>query len=801
MAQDLVTAVRTKVLDAEEDILSQKGRRARLQVGGAMEQELAEVGARADNMRDLQKNLMGLQMEWHQVAERQTGQVAQQRRLIKRLETMGAKRVFNEWQDGTEHMIQAALERTLNAVESELAELKREMTEKDARHVRLTEYARSRQEAVLCRTKNLPLARVFSPWRDYTRYMREVRAEQEHADLVAQVKDLGRTKDELTRASKAREERLQDELEKLRLQLQIGNKQRIRVVLQKLQKSRVWPAFNQWRTSVQEEVQRRLEEKAEAEAAHHQHMMEKAQALVQKMGVKAMQKMMNASLAAAFNAWRQNASEAAHARTMAAAVEEAVLSAAVPKDEKIAELKDEVEGLVATVQRLEQKLGNSTSRILKKMLNSHMSMAFNHWKALAHEAKSLGTIRSMVYNAREKAVRKMMNIGVLPAFLDWKRYTREAYRLHLEDELREVEKELRWWKSGAEKRAANARKTAERAARRIMNQALSQAFEHWSHITREERVLGNMRRVVEKARAQVIRRMMNMSLWRSFSQWKSSVRLLRHEKTRLEANLVKQDYTAVAQEAIKWQGVAQRAWRSLHQYISTRVINTMKGYRLRTFFNTWKDRVSQIITMRDLVAQVEDGKVEMKKMLNEVGHLRLFKDTVQRSEPWASKTYNIRMGGGYCTFSQWVDKAMRKTQRDITSGRSYKSQQKAMFYGVKAAIDDEKMYYTEMRDFLRGDRDLDVSALPAPKSVFLKDLKTDQMVEEARLSSLATDMRAVRKKNLMSSPRQARRAALSSGSDTDDADSEDDFTVRKPTRGGRRGAQKTRRLGSDSEEE
>ena len=144
---------------------------------------------------------------------------------------------------------------------------------------------------------------------------------------------------------------------------------------------------------------------------------------------------------------------------------------------------------------------------------------------------------------------------------------------------------------------------------------------------------------------------------------------------------------------------------------------------------------------------------------------------------------------------------MRKTQRDITSGRSYKSQQKAMFYGVKAAIDDEKMYYTEMRDFLRGDRDLDVSALPAPKSVFLKDLKTDQMVEEARLSSLATDMRAVRKKNLMSSPRQARRAALSSGSDTDDADSEDDFTVRKPTRGGRRGAQKTRRLGSDSEEE
>ena len=801
MAQDLVTAVRTKVLDAEEDILSQKGRRARLQVGGAMEQELAEVGARADNMRDLQKNLMGLQMEWHQVAERQTGQVAQQRRLIKRLETMGAKRVFNEWQDGTEHMIQAALERTLNAVESELAELKREMTEKDARHVRLTEYARSRQEAVLCRMKNLPLARVFSPWRDYTRYMREVRAEQEHADLVAQVKDLGRTKDELTRASKAREERLQDELEKLRLQLQIGNKQRIRVVLQKLQKSRVWPAFNQWRTSVQEEVQRRLEEKAEAEAAHHQHMMEKAQALVQKMGVKAMQKMMNASLAAAFNAWRQNASEAAHARTMAAAVEEAVLSAAVPKDEKIAELKDEVEGLVATVQRLEQKLGNSTSRILKKMLNSHMSMAFNHWKALAHEAKSLGTIRSMVYNAREKAVRKMMNIGVLPAFLDWKRYTREAYRLHLEDELREVEKELRWWKSGAEKRAANARKTAERAARRIMNQALSQAFEHWSHITREERVLGNMRRVVEKARAQVIRRMMNMSLWRSFSQWKSSVRLLRHEKTRLEANLVKQDYTAVAQEAIKWQGVAQRAWRSLHQYISTRVINTMKGYRLRTFFNTWKDRVSQIITMRDLVAQVEDGKVEMKKMLNEVGHLRLFKDTVQRSEPWASKTYNIRMGGGYCTFSQWVDKAMRKTQRDITSGRSYKSQQKAMFYGVKAAIDDEKMYYTEMRDFLRGDRDLDVSALPAPKSVFLKDLKTDQMVEEARLSSLATDMRAVRKKNLMSSPRQARRAALSSGSDTDDADSEDDFTVRKPTRGGRRGAQKTRRLGSDSEEE
>ena len=799
MAQDLVTAVRTKVLDSGEDALSPKERRARLQVGGVMEQELAEVGARAENMRDLQKNLMGLQMEWHQVAERQTGQVAQQRRLIKRLETMGAKRVFSEWQDGTEHMIQAALERTLNAVESELAELKREMTEKDARHARLTEYARSRQEAVLRRMKNLPLGRVFSPWRDYTRYMREVRAEQQHADLVAQVKDLGRAKDELTRASKEREERLQDDVDKLRVQLQIGNKQRIRVVLQKLQKSRMWPAFKKWRTAVQEEIQRRLEEKADEEAAQHQHMMEKAQALVQKMGVKAMQKMKNACVAAAFNAWHQNAAEAAHGRALAAAVEEAVLSAAVPKDEKIAELKEEVEGLVATVQRLEQKLGNSTSRILKKILNSHMSAAFNHWKALTHEDKSLGTIRSMVYNAREKAVRKMMNIGVLPAFLDWKRYTREAYRIHLEDSLREVEKELRWWKSGAEKRAANARRTAERAARRIMNQALSQAFEHWAHITREERVLGNMRRVVEKARAQVIRRMMNMSLWRSFSQWKSGVRLLRHEKTRLEAKPVKQDFTAVAQEAIKWQGVAQRAWRSLHQYISTRVINTMKGYRLRAFFHTWRDRVSQIVTMRDLVARVEDGKVEMRKMLNEVGHLRLFKDTVQRSETWASKTYNIRMGGGYCTFSQWVEKAMGKTRRDICSGRSYKSQQKAMFYGVKAAIDDEKTYYTEMRDFLRGDRDLDVSTLPAPKSVFLKDLKTDQMVEEARLSSLATDMRAVRKKNLTSSPRQARRAALSSGSDTDDGDSEDNFTV--PTRGGRRGARKTRTLGSDSEEE
>ena len=162
-------------------------------------------------------------------------------------------------------------------------------------------------------------------------------------------------------------------------------------------------------------------------------MMEKAQALVQKMGVKAMQKMKNACVAAAFNAWHQNAAEAAHGRALAAAVEEAVLSAAVPKVEKIAELKEEVEGLVATVQRLEQKLGNSTSRILKKILNSHMSAAFNHWKALAHEAKSLGTIRSMVYNAREKTVRKMMNIGVLPAFLDWKRYTREAYRIHLED--------------------------------------------------------------------------------------------------------------------------------------------------------------------------------------------------------------------------------------------------------------------------------------------------------------------------------------------------------------------------------
>ncbi len=141
-------------------------------------------------------------------------------------------------------------------------------------------------------------------------------------------------------------------MDKLRVQLQIGNKQRIRVVLQKLQKSRVWPAFNKWRTSVQEEIQRRLEEKAEAEAAHHQHMMEKAQALVQKMGIKAMQKMMNASLAAAFSAWRQNAAEAAHARALAVAVEEAALSAAVPKDEKIAELKEEVEGLVATVQRL-----------------------------------------------------------------------------------------------------------------------------------------------------------------------------------------------------------------------------------------------------------------------------------------------------------------------------------------------------------------------------------------------------------------------------------------------------------------
>ena len=92
-----------------------------------------------------------------------------------------------------------------------------------------------------------------------------------------------------------------------------------------------------------------------------------------------------------------------------------------------------------------------------------------------------------------------------------------------------------------------------------------------------------------------------------------------------------------------------------------------------------------------------------------------------------------------------------------------------------------------------------MSTLPAPKSVFLKYLKTDEMVEEARLSSLATDMRAVRKKNLTSSPRQARRAALSSGSDTDDGDSEDNFTV--PTRGGRRGARKTRTLGSDSEEE
>ena len=791
--------MRTKVLDTEEDSPSPKARRARMQIGGAVKQELEEVGARAENMRELQKNLMGLQMEWHQVAERQTGQVAQQRRLIKRLETMGAKRVFNEWQDGTEQMIQAALERTLNAVETELADLKHEMTEKDARHARLTEYARSRQEAVLRRMKNLPLARVFSPWRDYTRYMREVRVEQEHAELVAQVRELGNAKDELARTSQAREERLRDDLDRLRLQLQMGNKQRIRVVLQKLQRSRMWPAFNKWRCVVQEEVQRRLDDKSAEEAAQHQHMMEKAQALVQKMGVKAMRQMMNASLGAAFSTWRQNTADAVHERDLAAAVDEAVQAAAVPKDEKIAELQDEVQGLLATVQRLEQKLGNSTSRILKKMLNSHMSTAFNHWKALAHEAKSLGTIRSMVYNAREKAIRKMMNISILPAFLDWKRYTREAYRLHLEEQLKEVEKELRWWKSGAEKRAANARKTAERAARRIMNQALSQAFEHWSHITREERVLGNMRRVVEKARAQVIRRMMNMSLWRSFSQWKSSVRLLRHERTRLEANLVKQDYTAVAQEALKWQGVAQRAWRSLHQYISTRVINTMKGYRLRTFFGMWKNRVNQIVTMRDLVGKIEDNKVEMRKMLNEVGHLRLFMDTVKRSDTWSSKTYNIRMGGGYCTFSQWVDKAMKKTQRDICSGRSYKSKQKAMFYGVKSAIDDENTYYNEMRDFLRGDRDLDVSALPAPKSVFLKGVKTDQIVEEARIGSLATDMRAVRHRNLISSPRNARRAALSSESDSN-GDSDDDFTVKRanPHRG--RVARKSQAVGSDSED-
>ena len=157
--------------------------------------------------------------------------------------------------------------------------------------------------------------------------------------------------------------------------------------------------------------------------------------------------------------------------------------------------------------------------------------------------------------------------------------------------------------------------------------------------------------------------------------------------------------------------------------------------------------------------------------------------------------YNVRMGGGYCTFSQWVDKAMKKTQRDICSGRSYKSKKKAMFYGVKSAIDDENTYYDEMRDFLRGDRDLDVNALPAPKSVFLKDVKTGHIVEEARISSLATDMRAVRHRNLISSPRNARRAALSSESDSDD-----DFTVRKATPRRGRVARKSQAAGSDSED-
>ena len=683
---DRVTAAALQVLPGtgreNEGPGSKLGRKRKKKKGAvgkpASAEELA-VRRRAKNMKQLQKSLLGLQMEWHQVAERQTGQVDQQQRLLRRLEKMGAEKPFKKWQDGTDEMIELALARTLSAVEGELAKVKEEMAEKEQRFARLNEFAAKRQEVAIRRMKNVPLTKTFHPWRNYVKQAIIDRAEEEFLDLKDEVQALKAELADEKQRHKDKERHLDEEVTKLQLQLQLANEQRIRVVLQRLKNSQLWTPFNTWRALVQEERERRLEEQRLEDKKAHAHMLARAQAMIEKMGKKAIHQMLYANVRSAFNSWRAMTADEVARRELQEAVDAAVSEALIPKNAEIAGLSGEIRDLERLVEGMKSRIESATTKILRKMLNGVLSTAFQHWKTITLEEKNHGTIRAMVERMREKAVRRMMNISILPAFLDWRRWAKEAPRLKAEAALAAMAQELAFFKRGAEVQGAAAQKRAEQILHRIMYRTVSLAFEHWKGITREEKVMGHFKRIIEKARTRVIKRMISSVLWRAFSQWKTGIRFLREERVQQEEGLVQQDFEVMRAELAKWQSSAARAWKSIYRYVGGQTINKMKTFRLERTFTVWKNNAKMLRSFHHYRGEVEIYKKEMQSMVDEVGALRLFRDAVQKSEFWRNKS--LRSGGGFLTLEQLVKKAQQRTIKSI-SGKTPAHQAKQRRYGL-----------------------------------------------------------------------------------------------------------------------
>jgi len=260
-----------------------------------------------------------------------------------------------------------------------------------------------------------------------------------------------------------------------------------------------------------------MEEKAAKDAERYRKTVEEHQALskteddrrknlLERMG----RRMRYRGLHMALLTWRENAANSAVGRAMEEQRNELIeekLKAMAEAEVQMDEMRSEIETLKRDFEICRTQRDKITARILKKLANTAINRAFDHWRHLVATEKSHGHMMRIVERARAKVMKRIMMASVYKCFAQWRSWVEWEKGQQHERELDDYEAKMRYlaedsahWRRAAESAHEKIKITANRTIKRMLNAALFAAFETWKKRTQ---LVNSIRNVMQDAKEEI----------------------------------------------------------------------------------------------------------------------------------------------------------------------------------------------------------------------------------------------------------------------------------------------------------
>lgn len=613
-------------------------------------QELASLKRvlekRDAHIETLEKSLVQLSIEWYSMGEENKKFAAshahiQERRkeaIFKRIRNMSVSKAFNKWRHEVDIIVQAKMEKTLDSAEEAIELLQEELHETKKQTRQLEQYVEDRRAKFVKMMLNMPVSRAFRTWAANVGHSKVATATKR---VEVQKEIASEAKREVKRAERD-VKALEAELARYKGIVMEHRKRSMAAMVAKMRSAALGPAFRTWMTYVhREHVAVQMERAAvlEQRVEEQQVKVMRVQKVLSKAQVRAIRKMKNAGILAAWTKWRDFMGGSK-------------LSRAVAETE---EVKLDVEELEQERRRLWGVVRTMGVRVVRKTFKQIEARYFEKWRQVTKMTRML---------TADRALRTVLNLTRAKAFRHWRSLVvheikvqeEEEYRRETEDfekELEEMRSDRDYWENLANRAMGNLRKSAGRALKQMYHGAAYKALVHWHRVAKIAKRYGHMQAIVDRAKVRALERIVNRLVHPAFAKWKYIVLNWNRERAEAEAEENDRLLLEAREETRRWREAAERGWGAV-QRMGHRALRRMINAHMWRAFGHWKKLAQASGALRSYrraaEAKIEDLERKLLPLEAEVGALRLFKDAMASSE----RTMIMRKGGGFIALEEYV---------------------------------------------------------------------------------------------------------------------------------------------------